>query len=197
MIRAWLGIGVWSLGLLDKMKPNSFTIIELLVVIAIIAIIAVIVFPNYKSGQREFALERAAHKLVQDIRRVQQMAMSAVECEKCTGDDEGKVPAGYGIVLKKQEAENRFYVLYADDGNQVYDPGTDQTIETIYFEEGVEIKNVNPADLSINFKPPDPEVTIKGLGTGQNYTSIIVTLSDEPKTKTITVNEAGLITVSD
>lgn len=183
---------------------KSFTIIELLVVIAIIAIIAVIVFPNYKSGQREFALERSAHQLAQDIRRLQQMAMSAEEYPPGSGSVPEK---GYGIFFDKNDAnlKNKKYILYADQGgNEFYNPGVDDEIEIISLETGVIIKEILIESISrskghINFSPPDPEVKIKFDRDTDDKAGIEITLgleNDEAKTKTIRVNKAGLISIS-
>jgi len=169
---------------------RGFTLIELIVVTSIIILLSVIVFPNYRGIERQFALQRSAHKLAQDIRRAGEMAMSTKEFQ-------GKVPAGYGIYLKQGEKD---YLLYADTnppgGNEKYD-GEDDKIETINLEKGVYIQNISPSSLSINFKPPIPTIKIKKEG-GQDSTTAVITLSlesDSTKTKIIKVNSAGLIDV--
>ncbi len=170
---------------------KSFTLIELIVVTSIIILLSAIVFPNYRGIERQFALQRSAHKLAQDIRRAGEMAMSTKEFQ-------GKVPAGYGIYLKQGE---RDYLLYADtnpsQGNEKYDGG-DGKIETINLEKGVYIQNISPSSLSINFKPPIPTIKIKTKG--EDSTTAVITLSlesDSTKTKIIKVNSAGLINVID
>lgn len=172
------------------LKWKGFTLVELLVVTSIIILLSAIILPNYRGIERQFALQRSAHKLAQDIRRAGEMAMSTKEFQ-------GKVPAGYGIYLKQGE---RDYLLYADTnppkGNEKYDGG-DGKIETINLEKGVYIKNISPSSLSINFKPPIPTVKIK-TGAGQDSASAVITLSlesDSTKTKIIKVNSAGLIDV--
>jgi type II secretory pathway pseudopilin PulG len=174
---------------------KGFTLIELLTVLAIIFTLTSVSIPYYRTAQKRYALESAAQKLVQDIRRVQEMAISTRICEPCGN----KVPPGYGIYLHKN---NTSYLIYADtnpdQGNEIYDGG-DVIIETISFEGGVFIKNVNPSSLSINFKPPDPKISIKGDSDSfppMEEVSIVLSLStDTSKTKTIRVNKAGLIYV--
>jgi hypothetical protein len=158
-------------------------------VIAIIFVLSSISIFSYRSGQKEFALQRATYKLAQDIRRAEEMAMSVREC--CGGI----ISPGYGIYLKQGD---EYYLLYADTnpvgGNEKYDGGDNQ-IERIYFEKGVYIKSVSPSSLSINFRPPDPKVRI-GNGTEQNEVSIIIALKEDPaKTKTVKVNKFGSIYV--
>lgn len=168
------------------MEKNGFTLVELLIVIFIITLLSSTSFVYYRRAEKEFALLRSANKLAQDIRRVQEMAMSAKEC--CGGI----VPPGYGIYLKKGD-EN--YLLYADtnpaSGNEKYDGG-DIQIEKIYFEKGVYIKDLNPSSVSINFSPPDPKVKIDNVET---LTIIIALKNDPTKTKKVIVNKFGLISV--
>jgi prepilin-type N-terminal cleavage/methylation domain-containing protein len=171
---------------------KGFTLIELLTVLAIIFTLTSISFPFYRIAQKQYILESAAQKFVQDIRRAQEMAISARICGPCGN----KVPPGYGIYLQQG---NTSYFIYADtnpaQGNEIYDGG-DVIVETISFESGVFIKNVSPSSLSINFKPPDPKMRIGDSSQSLNEVSIVLSLSiDTSKTKTIKVNKAGLIYV--
>lgn len=166
---------------------KGFTLIELLVVLGIIIFLSSIVFINYRGAGKDLSLQRSAHKLTQDIRKAGELAMSAREFQ-------GQVPkGGYGIHLKFP-SETTSYILYADkNGNEKFDSEmTDGLVETIFFEEGVFIQSISDNNLSINFKPPNPKVKIKGLSTA------IITLSlqsDPSKTKTVKVNLAGLVEV--
>jgi prepilin-type N-terminal cleavage/methylation domain-containing protein len=174
---------------------QGFTLVELLVSIFIIVLISGIIFANYRVGGQQFALQRSANKLAQDIRRAQAMAMGAAECPAGTGCA-GSVPPGYGIYLSQG---NTNYLLYADTnqagGNQNYDGG-DASIDTINLEKGVEILSASPSSFSINFKPPDPTVTIRGsAGDVSTATITLALLTDTSKTKTITVNSTGLIEI--
>jgi len=183
------------------LKCSGFTLIEVLVTIFIIGLMSGIIFANYRQGGQQFALQRSANKLAQDIRRAQQMAMLAKECQECGGG----VPPGYGIILDKNW-DNKKYRLYADtNGDNGFFTPPDTIIEPPYIEleKGVIIKDISlPPDtyssVSINFRPPDPEVTIKfNVGPpAQPETIIILALeTDNNKIKTITVNKAGLIEI--
>jgi prepilin-type N-terminal cleavage/methylation domain-containing protein len=170
---------------------DGFTLIELLTVLAIIFTLTSISLPFYRTAQKQYLLESAAQKFVQDIRRAQEMAISARICGPCGN----KVPPGYGIYLQQG---NTSYFIYADtnpaQGNEIYDGG-DVIVETISFESGVFIKNVNPSSLSINFKPPDPKISIIGPPSVDEVSIVLSLLTDNSKTKTIRVNKAGLIYV--
>ncbi len=190
-----------------KIKQKAFTVIELLIVISVIVILSAVVFISYQSGQQQFALQRSANKLAQDIRRVQEMAMSAQECTPvaCPSPpyiSAGGIPAGgYGFYIDK--SQNDRYFIYADTGQspkvEEYSSSLNEEIETIYLEEGVYIDDFIPSSngFSINFKPPDPEITIKNNAgvDSDNITIIIALTADSLKTKTILVNKAGRIEI--
>ena len=171
-----------------QMNNAGFTLVELLVSIFIILLMSGIIFANYRAGEQKFALQRSANKLAQDIRRAQQMAMSATECPTGTVCM-GQIPlGGYGIYLTIGTPES--YILFADcDGDYYYDGASEKIGDPIEFEEGIEIDSLSPSPLTIIFTPPDPTVTIN---TGA---SASITLSINSQSKTIKVNEAGLIEI--
>lgn len=166
------------------MKQKSFTLIELLVVIGIITLLSAIILPNYRTGQTQFALQRSASKLAQDLRRAGEMAMSAKEFSGAPGTFKG----GYGIYLNISEPNH--YVLFADlDNDRIFDSG--EGVETLELEKKVIINNLSPGSpLNVVFTPPDPQVFISG---GNEATIILSLETDLTKTKTILVNKAGLI----
>jgi len=178
------------------MKNKGFTLIELLVVISIIVILTGIVFAGYRTGQQQLALQRAANKLAQDIRRTGGMALAA---EKIPG---GEIPpGGYGIYFGA--VNDTYYKLYGDTSpdppNEKYNSG-DQEIETINMEQGIKISQlisqlIPTSSLSINFKPPDPAIMLAGDSGIGEVTITICLISDTSKTKTVTVNKAGLIEI--
>ncbi|PIZ89620.1 MAG: hypothetical protein COX89_00560 [Candidatus Nealsonbacteria bacterium CG_4_10_14_0_2_um_filter_37_10] len=150
-------------------------------VTGIIILLSALVLPNYRTGESQLALQRSANKLAQDIRRAQEMAMSAKEFE-------GVVPpGGYGINFQTNLTS---YILFADlNNNKVFDSG--EAIETLSLERGVKISNLSPASpLTISFTPPDPTVNIN-----PSNSLAIITLSNNGQTKIIKVNKAGLIYV--
>jgi len=161
---------------------KGFTLVELLVSIFIIVLMAGIILANYRVGGQQFALQRSANKLAQDIRRAQQMAMSAKEFQ-------GMVPIGYGIRFAQDYNK---YVIYADCGNYTTqcttyhcydgpgpltgsddDPdwvgtpcnGKGEKVEEVTLESGITVdlaSNWGRAMLMarVVFIPPDPSVHI-------------------------------------
>lgn len=150
------------------MKGNGFTLVELIVVTGIILLFSAIVFPNFNFGEKNLALERSASKLVQDLSRAREMAMSG---------------EAYGI---KFEINSSSYVLFVDlNNNQI------ETIETFVLEKGIKISNLSPASpLIITFTPPDPTIKINPAAS-----SAAITLANDNQTKIIKVNKAGLINI--
>ena len=189
----------------------GFTLIEITIVLGIIGLLAAIVLANYRGGERQFALLRSTHQLAQDLRRAEEMAISSQKTPLEFGE-EVFPRGGYGIYFKIDPGDPKGYriILFADcDVEGDYDdlpiaktcaetgPGLgnsrDETIEELTLEEGVVIETLSPSssELSITFKPPDPEISISG---GGNIATITLSLKDAPTiARTVTVNKVGLI----
>ena len=155
----------------SKLKfKKGFTLAEVLIVIAISLLLTLVVVVNYREGQKKVILQRAAHKLAQDIRAVQEMAVSGIKCpdKEC----EGLEPNGYGIELRTA-GDNSLYKLYVDTAEpyEFYSEEDDVTIEVIQLEKDVVVESISiwdigevptyPNKVCLNFKPPDPLITIK------------------------------------
>ena len=147
------------------MKEGGITIIEIVVVVAIIGILLSILITNFPAIQRQFALSRATHKLAQDIRRAEALALSA--------SDEVINAQGYGIYIGKINPKQ--YILYADLKNIDNNPSRvenqyddlDTIIDIIDLAKespGVSVDSISSGSnpLSVNFTPPNPKVTISG-----------------------------------
>lgn len=179
---------------------KGFTLLEITVVIAITAVLATIFVANYRGSEKQFALQRSAHKLSQDLRSTQEMALAG---ERLYGAfPEG----GYGIYFTEN---SNSYILFADcDGQNDYDSTPTcpdctgasciegifpEEIKELSLEEGIEVSGLSPlSPLLIIFFPPDPTITISG------GSEAAITLSPEAnptQTKIIKVNTAGLIDI--
>ena len=186
------------------MRNKGFTLLEITVVVAIITLLATIFLANYRGGEREFALKRSAHKLAQDLRTVQEMALSGQRPPPIFGG--GFPKGGYGIHFFP---DSNSYILFADcDGDKEYDlsgPAIScfeagqppdyldypEKIKDLFLEEGIKISEVSPGpSLTITFFPPDPTVTITPAAD-----FAIITLSFNDLTRRVYINTLGLIDV--
>jgi len=174
------------------MNQKGFTLIELLVATSVIVIISSIFLADYKTGQRQFALERSAHKLAQDLRRAEELSMSAKSYD--CGNDDYKMK-GYGINFI---TDNNFYSLQARCEHKDY-PGdplfyNEQTIEEIDLEKKVIISGLTTNPLDVFFYPPVPETDLGGT----NEAVITLSIETEPsQAKSVKANKTGLIYVAD
>ncbi|MBI2624790.1 MAG: type II secretion system protein [Candidatus Nealsonbacteria bacterium] len=181
---------------------NAFTVIEILVVLGIVVFLTAAILPSYRLGGQVIALERSANFLSQEIRRVQEMAVSSKEVGRgIVPQGQEFYPAGgFGIYLKRQPFE---ITIFADcNGNGEVDRGIDcgtspnkfsEVLESLSLEQGTNILSLSPSSpLTIIFKAPDPLTIISG---GNEATLTLSLNSDASKTKVIKVNSAGLIYV--
>jgi prepilin-type N-terminal cleavage/methylation domain-containing protein len=185
---------------------KGFTLLEVIVVVVIIALLSVIFIANFRGGEQQFALQRSVHKLAQDLRRAQGLALAGQEFK-------GIFQGGYGIhfVETPESEKTGKYILFVDcNNNNTFDgeaatPCDDCTgascIEDIFSEEVEEIPLENEIKISklkptfpldIVFYPPDPETTINN---DPSISSASITLNFNGQTKKITVNTAGLIDI--
>lgn len=180
---------------LSMINSRGFTLIELLVAVAIISILFGISFLGYRAKGEELNLQRAALKISADIEKIREMAMSADELS-------GVVPeGGYGVHFDIALPDQ--YIIFADLGpspDKVYS-GSSEEVEVISLGKAIKIKSVSPPSpsnvLNIVFVPPAPNVYLQG-GAIVDQARVVISLADDPsKTKTISVNKVGLISISD
>jgi len=148
---------------------------------------------NIKGGEKQFALARSANKIAQDIRRTQEMAMSAKEFN-------GSVPlGGYGLYFDKVQLGDTTYLIFADsDGDGLPDlPG--EEVERINLEKNIKFSKffmgvTESSNAYFVFIPPDPQTCINTCTS--DSVKIIISVTDNPaRTKTIKLNKAGLIEI--
>ncbi len=171
-------------------KYSGFTLPELLVVASIIIALSIIVMTNYKLGGYRYNLQRSAHKLSQDLRRAEEMAMSVSKFE-------GSIPpGGYGIYIDHVVAPTQ-YILFADNGNKIYDAG-EEVGDPMSFEDYVQINQVCVESLcvpqiSVTFSPPDP--TIRFNSEAKSYAYIVLESEKIAGYITVRINNAGLVEI--
>lgn len=172
---------------------RGFTLVELLVTIGITIVLIALVVPSWKAGSGTLALDRAAVKLSQDIKRALEFSLSTRSHTCATGSI-----SGYGIFLN--DANEKEYLIFADcNGNYMYDygQGIDDDIEIIPLGIESQILTVSEGYISIMFVPPDPTVFIRDF-LGRDFTSANVVLSlrnDVSTNKTLTINAKGVVSI--
>jgi len=175
-----------------KKSNAGFTLAELLVVTAVVLILTALILPNYRAGGGQFALQRSAHKLAQDLRRTEEMAMSAKKFN-------GEIPlGGYGMYFNQSDPTH--YILFADtDGNYQYNEG--ELVKDFLLEKEVQIETLSTnvhfgiSPLNIVFYPPDPTIEIYPNGNSKTATVILSLKNNPGQTKEVSVNKVGLIDI--
>ncbi|MEK7537239.1 MAG: type II secretion system protein [Patescibacteria group bacterium] len=169
---------------------SGFTLIEMLVSIFIIGVLSAALLLNYRSGQNEAFLTRAAAVFETDLRGAQNLAISSRESN-------GLVPCGYGL----HYVDNRRYSIYAGQrsgasscqtSNQNYQSGLDSVYEENQIIESAVIFKTSWPDIF--FEPPDPSVYINKIKlVGTSATIQFCLENDLTKCRNLTVDTAGRI----
>jgi len=185
----------WSAGDGDqpkagKFQKNGFSLVEILVVFFIIAILTAILITNFPRGKEQLALKITAHKLIQDLRKAQEMSMSASSEKICDGP---KKANAFGIYF--DESSPNSYLLFANcDELYSYTSG-DIILGNIDLEKGTKIFSLSSPLLSVAFVPPSPLIYVNGSFALEPAQIVICLENDDSRTKIIEVNEAGLIEI--
>jgi prepilin-type N-terminal cleavage/methylation domain-containing protein len=175
-------------------KDKGFTLLELLVVLSIIGLVAALFFVSYRGIEKEISLNHSAHKLAQDIRRVQSMAMAAEEVN-------GNIPEEYKLYINLNgSGPSNKYTLYADFGNYKEDIESVKLEGTTYFDEINFYSGPQIRELELSFSPPDPIIKIARLHGHappmyRNEVEIILKYDNDSPQKKIIFNKSGLIEV--
>lgn len=125
----------------------------MLVVVFIIGIISTILIVNWRKNENRSQLQRAAQEIVQNIRKVQEMALSGRNCS------DGQIPnSSFGVNFDSGTINS--YIIFCDrNNNNTYQtPSADDLIvQSISIEPGIVIHSLSssPQDLDIAFSLPD------------------------------------------
>lgn len=173
----------------SKNSGAGFTIPELLIAVFIIVLMTVIVVPSWRTGETTLTLDRAAHKLSQDLRRATELAQRAQFFQCATGSI-----SGYGVYVSI--AVPTSYTLYVEcNNNETYDgPTTDAVFQTVTLEGNIQITSATPSAFSMLFVPPVPTITIQPGSLDQAQITLSVA-GDPARFKVITVTTKGIIDI--
>ncbi len=175
----------------SQTKSAGFTLVEMLVAFFIVGVLSAVILLNYRTGQEQASLTRAAAVFETDIRRAQNFAVASI-------DFGGSVPCGYGVHF----VDNRNYSIYAGRAdaanclasNHNFQSGTDSVYQDIkVVEQRIIFKN---SFSDIFFEPPDPATYVNNSKSAGVSTTVELCLeSDLTKCRNLIIDTAGRIVI--
>lgn len=169
---------------------SGFTLIELLVIMSVISLLSVTMFSGQRRGVETRKLSIDAQKVVLEIRKAQNSAISARKSPEC-----GNTFVYYGVHFDINSPAK--YTLVADcDKDKVYDVG--EEVETLGFNNGqisgLGVTGIPVLFLDIFFIPPATDVSINtDVTTAGRTAAIQICTSGLTDCKVISVNSKGAI----
>lgn len=126
----------------------------MMVIGGIFVIVAAMVLVNFKKGENNTAFLLATEEVASNIRKTQTQTL--------TGSTQEEIVAsgGFGLYFDIGAADQ--YVIFRDDGNQIYESGNDTIIETMILPPNITISSLSNDPLTIVFQPPKPTIYING-----------------------------------
>lgn len=172
------------------MDNKGFTLVELLVVIFMITILSTLVFFDYGSSSKVFELDRTSQKMAQDMRMMQQKALSGI--------GGGVDTNGYGLYFSV--SDNNYLIYENNNDDPRYDTG-DSIIETINLSPDVGIENlkrdnISLSNLSISFFPPGPITYIENYFTNTEGSIILYLVDNASEKRVVKINNSGRIEIT-
>ena len=188
---------------LDKNKNAGFTLVETLVVVFIIGLLSTILIVNWRQNEKQYQLQMAAQEIVQNIRKVQGMALNGSRYNN-------QIPFNYGLDFDLSSPNS--YIIFANQSNdRRYDVGNDLIVgdTAVQIESGFEIGSLVGSTgvltvVDTTFSMPDGFVTIRkdqptGGSPWQNSLTITVrkigTTCPSKDCKNIVIMDTGQINI--
>ncbi len=162
--------------------------VELIVIIGIISFMSATVLSSQNKGSDQRRLILEARKLAQDIRKVQNLALSST-IQNCGGSNK-VVP--FGIMLNTSSPDR--YSLVADcDESKSYNVG-DVILETKILADTKAILVSPGSPLVIFFVPPLPETYVNGSNSATAKIDL-QGVRNESLSRSIYVNSSGAVSI--
>lgn len=203
-------------------SEKGVTLAEVIVIVVIVALFSVIVVANFPEIQEQRALSSASYALAQDLRRAEDLGLSGVKIKDSGGNP--IAVKGYGLYIDVTLATKYLVYADIFDGNALHNymyngnfdtnfcsestnPTTDCIVQIVdmgeinqsLFVNAINNKDDNPIsgnNVSINFMPPGPIIKITNDAIPPvSYPTIKIILSNGSLTRTVLINNHGLINV--
>lgn len=135
-------------------EQSGFTVLELLIIAAIFVIVAGLVLVNLKKGENQTSFLLATEEVASQIRMAQTQAL--------TGSIQEEIVAsgGFGLYFDLNQPDQ--YLLFRDDGDQVYESAVDAALSSTALPAGISLSALSNDPLTIVFKPPKPTAYLNG-----------------------------------
>ena len=142
----------------------------------IVSTISSLVFANYLQGQRQIELRQAAVGIADAIEHAQSLALSASSVG-------GVTPAAFGFFLTTTSTSP---VVFADDGDNIYQPGEGVSVPVSTFPTGVTltiqrercgpgaVQELSVGDATVLFTPPLPVTNIVALNPAESCERVCI-----------------------
>lgn len=140
-------------------KISGFTIIEMLVTVGVLTLLSGILIMYSKSGENASVLLRQGAKIVTDVNRVKNLAVTTATYT----NEAGEIihPCGYGVYFDNTSQPNR-YIVYADISKNCktseHKRPTDGSSDVESIDLATSITIDTKTIESIFFLPPDPDI---------------------------------------
>lgn len=173
---------------------KGFTLIEMMVSITVVGILSASVLLGWRPAQATFHLRQAAFQIAGDLRRTQQLSLSAHQFTCQTLPPESYT--GFGLYFNTATPTSYQVFENCSADNRTRDSG--ETQETLYFPADVTIKSLTQNGTSVDslnvlFVPPNPDTYINETSSG---TEAEITLTNGTSTAVIKINNSGQIEVN-
>lgn len=137
---------------------KAFTLIELLITLGVLVLLSSLIIVYSRTGETNVLLFREGAKLVSNINRVKNLAISSQNWQ-------GQKPCGYGIYFDKLANRYIIFTEIADNcttASHQRDPNNQSNdVEVIQLNPPLFFKTIN--FTQVFFLPPDPTVYFTGL----------------------------------
>ena len=177
---------------------RGFTIVELLIVLGVFAMLTSVVLARYRTFDTNAKFANASEDIILALRQAQVYGVGAKG--NTTSCGEGTTfECAYGVHFSMSAPHELRIFVDLDNNNKYTDTTEDVTVTT--WDNTISLTNLLcntllpcANQLDVTFKRPNPDAIIAD-STGGGYNDGKITISNGIKNATITITEAGQISL--